>query len=384
MHPAASHGGQLATTVDVAQDVTVLQLHLGVAVDAAGMHGRRNKAGGGGDARCVVDVRGDVLAAVAAAVDGAQVAGVGGAGSHTVADGHPLAVDGHLGVLQHIAQLAAAIDITIDGGVAADVDFGVLALGHTGPDAQEAVGVGLIGGAELEQTSHARAEDVAAGGVHDVGDIVIIPCAAMCAGETVHLVLVGHHVALAVTRCGIEDGVGELSEVADGSAGDVNLDIAVVVAVLQLAIIVVTNGYEVGTHRGQTAAAVDGAEHGGSHRSARHGVVVDIDFDVAADGAGRVGRAAESAAAAEDIAVDIRGAPGAYPGSAVDGHLGVAQHVTILAAAEDGTEDEAAADLHGDILHVGAHVELGTLVTLAGTEEVAGDGVVGDGVDGSR
>ena len=176
----------------------------------------------------------------------------------------------------------------------------------------------------------------------------------------------------------------EFAEVADGAAGDVEGDIAVVVAVLQLAIMGVTHGHKVGAHRGQTAAAVDGAEHGGSHRSARHGAVVDIDFDVAADGAGRVGRAAESAAAAEDIAVDIRGAPGAYPGSAVDGHLGVAQHVTILAAAEDGTEDKATANFHVDILHIGTQIELGTLVTLTGTEEVAGNGVVGDGVDGSR
>ena len=129
--------------------MTVLQLHLGVAVDAAGMHGRRHIAAFGGDTRRVVDMRDDVVAAVAAAIDGAQVAGVGGAGSHAVADGHLAAVDGHLGVLHHIAQLAAAIYITIDSGVAADVNLGVTALGQARPQRVEVVSDGLVGGADF-------------------------------------------------------------------------------------------------------------------------------------------------------------------------------------------------------------------------------------------
>ena len=59
--------------------------------------------------------------------------------------------------------------------------------------------------------------------------------------------------------------------------------------------------------------------------------------------------------------------------------------MTVLAAAEDGAEDDGVA-AHGDVGvgHVGEHVERGTLVTLAGSEEVAGHGVIQDALHRAR
>ena len=52
--------------------------------------------------------------------------------------------------------------------------------------------------------------------------------------------------------------------------------------------------------------------------------------------------------------------------------------MAILTTAEDGTVNTAAVDFDVDILHVGTRVEAHALVALAGTEEVAGDGMGGD------
>ena len=49
--------------------------------------------------------------------------------------------------------------------------------------------------------------------------------------------------------------------------------------------------------------------------------------------------------------------------------------MTILTAAEDGAVDDTARDVNIDVLDVGAHVEVYTLVALTATEEVAGYGV---------
>ena len=59
--------------------------------------------------------------------------------------------------------------------------------------------------------------------------------------------------------------------------------------------------------------------------------------------------------------------------------------MAILAATKDGAEDEGiAGDLHVGIPDVCAFVEVGALVTLAGTEEVAGHGVGGNLVQRAR
>ena len=71
---------------------------------------------------------------------------------------------------------------------------------------------------------------------------------------------------------------------------------------LQLAIFVCVRISEVSAHRSQTSTAIDGAQHG---------TAADIHFHVAANAACRQRLAREAAAAAEDVAVDVRGAPGA-------------------------------------------------------------------------
>ena len=142
-------------------------------------------------------------------------------------------------------------------------------------------------------------------------------------------------------------------------------------------------GHEVGTHGGQTAAAVDGAQHGAAG---------DVDGDASAHDTCREGLAAESTAAAEDVAIDIRGAEGTnlggymigFRGVVADVHLGVAHHVAILAAAEDRAVDPAAGDVDLGGNHIGPVVEEDALVALTGTEEVAGDRVRGNLVEGAR
>ena len=212
--------------------------------------------------------------------------------------------------------------------------------------------------------------------MHDVGDMELIPWAGgMCAGETVHLVLVGHHVAHAVTRGGVEDGMGELGAVADSAAADVEGDVAAVGVVLQLAVGRVVVHHEGGAHRSQTAAAVERAEN--------LAVAVDVDLHVATHRAGGDGGAAESAAAAEDVAVVVRRAPGADEGRAADVHLDIVLHVAVLSAAVHGAEDGAADHRDTHIVHVGTLVEGGALVTLAGAVEEAGHRVRLDGRQGA-
>ena len=122
-------------------------------------------------------------------------------------------------------------------------------------------------------------------------------------------------------------------------------------------------------HAAQSASAIDAAEH----RAA-----LDVDVDAAAHVAGRQGLAAEAAAAAEDVALDVARAVVAYVGIVLDGHLDVAHDVAVLAAAEDGAVDAGrAGDFHLDIVHISGLVEEDALVALACTEEVAGDGVGG-------
>ena len=96
--------------------------------------------------------------------------------------------------------------------------------------------------------------------------------------------------------------------IADGAAADVDRDVAVGSSTftrpvfLQLTIERTLRVGEECAHRSQTAAAVDGAEHG----AARNGHI-----HIAAHRACRQRLARETAATAEDVAVDVRGAPGA-------------------------------------------------------------------------
>ena len=103
-------------------------------------------------------------------------------------------------------------------------------------------------------------------------------------------------------------GVFELGIVADDTTGDVDGNEAVVGIVAggnNFSVVSVINRHEIGSHGGQTSTAVDGAQHGATG---------DIHVDVAADDTGRLDYATESAATAENIAVDIGGAKGANKG----------------------------------------------------------------------
>ena len=126
--------------------------------------------------------------------------------------------------------------------------------------------------------------------------------------------------------------------------------------------------HEIATDGGQSATTVDGAKHGAACDVYRH---------VAAHTARRKGIAREATTTAEDVAIHVAGAPGADIDIATNGQIHIAQHVTVLTAAEHGAVDAAAGDLHLYLAHIGVHVEIHDLVALTGTEEVAGHGVSG-------
>ena len=177
----------------------------------------------------------------------------------------------------------------------------------------------------------------------------------------------------------VVEGVVVREVVADGAAADVDIDMSagevgdevpLVVRVVGAhgAVAVLADVVKAVAYRGHAAAAVDGAEHGAAG---------DIDRGVAADVAGRQRLAAETAAAAEDVAVESGDTVGA-DGAAADVDLGGAHHVAVLAAAQHRAVDAAAGDFDDGVTDVGPLVEVDALVALAGTEEVAGDGVGGN------
>ena len=135
------------------------------------MHGRRHRAA---DAGRVVVVNRDVFAAEAAAIHRAEVSQFD-TRARRVADNHVGTVDVHLGILHHIAQLTAAIYTTIYTRVARDVHLRVAALGQARPQGVEVVCIIVVALTDVEQASHAAAEDVASCGVHDVGHDGLVP-----------------------------------------------------------------------------------------------------------------------------------------------------------------------------------------------------------------
>ena len=105
------------------------------------------------------------------------------------------------------------------------------------------------------------------------------------------------------------------SAATDGATADVDGDVTVGITILQLPVIVVCRVGEEETHRSQTTAAIYGAEH----RAAR-----DVHIDIAAHGSRREGFTAEATTATEDVAIHVRGTPGANLGTITDVHLCIA------------------------------------------------------------
>ena len=165
-----------------------------------------------------------------------------------------------------------------------------------------------------------------------------------------------------------------LMVVADGTATDVNGDVAVVFAILHLAIVRI--GLSIGkgrtvnldTRRSHTAATVDGTEDG---------AILDVDIDVATHSSSSKRFTGKATTATEDVAVKVGMAQSTDEGvRAIDGDLHIALNVAFLAAAENGAEDGAAGDVHLGFTHIVPCVGPNTTVAHACTEEVAGNGVL--------
>ena len=156
----------------------------------------------------------------------------------------------------------------------------------------------------------------------------------------------------------------------------------------ELAILIVARHREEGSHRSQTATAVDGAQHGAIH---------DVYVHIATDGTGSHGIAAEATTTAEDITIDVRGAPRAnfdtsvVVGRCTDGDRatdvghGILYDVAILTTAERRAIDTGSVrDVDLGRSDVRPGVEKNALVALAGTEEVTGHRVIVNLFQGTR
>ena len=326
-----AHRGQFATAIDALLDPgAVANGDVGVAFHEGGpLHGLDIdfllfSTCGIGDDKVTICV--EAFVAVAAAI---QVA----------PDGAALHRD--VGVGLHRAELAAAIHIAFDDGIAVDGQVGFLHLAQVGPQ-------GVDGGVvKVFESAHGAGKHVAARGV--------------------------------LAEIGV---INRLVVVTDGAARDVDGDMAVrlgFIIIKQLAIPWISGCNEPGAHRGQTTAAVDGAEHGAA---------ADGHIDVAYHHACGEGVAREATTAAKHVAIHVGTAPSADEGglalSLTHIHCHIAKHVAVFAAAKDGAEDGAARDAHFHFAHVGPSVELGAGVAHACAEEVAGDGVRGNGFQGAR
>ena len=328
-----AHRSQLAAAKHVLLHPAAADVDVGLlAHHASESHGRVAE---GHPFNCGLYIRngGMVVASIAAAI-------------HAAPNGAAAYVD--VGVVEHQAELAAAKHVALDDGRAADVDIGELHLPQDGPFLVDG------GAIELGQTAHRAAEHVAA-------------------------------VAASFFEVGVAAMQLRLIVVADGAARDVDGDVAVGFGFrigLEIAINGVEHAREADAYRGQTSAAINGAEHGAA---------ADVERDVAAHRACGDGLAREATTTAKHVAVEVGIAPCADEGSVVsifqiiDVHRNVAEHMAVLAAAEDGAEEEGrAANVDFGFAHVGPSVEQGARVALAAAEEVAGDGVRRNRVQGAR
>ena len=204
---------------------------------------------------------GSNLATIATAIDVAVYL----VSTHLTAENHAITIDEDGGVFGHITQLAAAIDVTLDLGIAEDMDIGLLGSTQLMPIGKE------IGGIEFLETTHAGAEDVATlrMSISIVGRIIVS-----------------------------DNGIAADVDI-DVSAWEVSHSVASVVSVIVAHHAVVIN---IGSiiksiaHRGKTSATIDGAENLAAS---------DVDSDRATHITSRDSLTAKATATTEDVAVDV-------------------------------------------------------------------------------
>ena len=353
-----AHRGDGAAAEDVVIDGAAAYLDIGVAVDAAG---RGAEAVGQGaevvhTAAAAVDVatvdrRAHTALVLDVFVD--MVEGVAGAAAFVEAFGlglealvvHRYAADGaaldaDVGVLLHVAVLAAAEDGTAHHSRAVDGDEGVVGEGSL--DVFLADGAVLLG-----RHAAARTVDHAADGTQ-VAVVLFDEVDGRLAGtEEVHGAGVGGVV--------LQVGAG-VADPGGAANGDVGVAGAVDIVVLDVERAGAEGVEVVGAHRSKGAAAVDGVAH---LAAADDGVGVAVDAPLGSREVTAVGL--DTAAAGVDVAqVDmvLGGAGGGVDlalgvghqlthGAGGHVHAAVVQHVAALAAAEDGADDVGrAANVH--------------------------------------
>ena len=139
------------------------------------------------------------------------------------------------------------------------------------------------------------------------------------------------------------------------------------------------NIFQTGSHRSQTATAIDRAQHGATRNSHRH---------ISYNSASCQCLTTEATTTTEDVTINVGGTPRTYlnirmgvccltnSNTATNVYSSVSKYVTILTTTEDGAEDAGGTrDVHLCFAYIRPLIEEYALVTLTGTEEVAGHGV---------
>ena len=227
-NPALSHGGKLAATIDIAEDLAgFLDLNLAVAIYTSGMHGCGDTLAV--EIQTVVGMLGSVFATVAATVDRTVIFGRIGR-TDTAADSGA-AANGDLGVLHDITDFTTAVNTAAYFSCAVHRDIGNPCLGQSGPEMVEIVCNALIGNSDIEQTAHTATVDITAIGMAEFGHMTVIPCTGgMCGSEYPPLTIVGNMIALGITGTSGEIRIDIIfSRSSDFAAADIDSDNAVIV-----------------------------------------------------------------------------------------------------------------------------------------------------------
>ena len=292
-----------------------------------------------------------------AAVDVARVDGLGDGGHLGVADG--AAVDGDVGVVPHVAVLAAAEDGAVDGAII-DIYIGFAHEGHVlhqPVDGREAAAAAEDVAAVL--AAHVTAEGV---GADDFVGLADDGAAADGyrggAGRGVAGDQFARSVAVAVAHTGhVAAAVDVAHHVA---ASDIDHRVAVDAA---------RRGRHPVAHIGQVEAAARAVDRAGCEH---HAVAGDVGADVGGVGHGIFGQ----------VVVAVGGAAKVHAvadGAALDDDMGGVQHVAVVARAVDRAAD---AGIHGVVAGV-VDDDLG-VVDIGAVAEVVGDGLHAVGRQGGE
>ena len=273
-------------------------------------------------------------------------------------------------VSHHLAQLATTIDTALYGA-ARDSQFGAFHAAQPPPVHNVDKGCTVL----FVEITHSACKDITAFGV-----LQAVVAVKFCQW---------HGAALKSVRRIVD----VLVAVADGATADGDVDVPTTlreesfavetcfgVAVcphLSIARCCLSVSYRIkesiayGSH---TSAAIDGAEYL---------TTLDFQLDAASHITRRIGFTTEATSTAEDVAIDVGGAPCADCRAArcgdtfcrcllAYGYRHVAQHMAVLTAAIYGAVDDAAGDFNFNILHVGYFIKINARVALSSTIDVAG------------